>query len=231
MKAIAILKKQTIITFCIYLLCVFNGIEAIAQSIEFSCGLNSNKFYNLHNDYAPYNYSIYTSQTGIYVGVSIEDLTIDSFPIHISLIYETVGGTASVRTGGLGGGRSLKVATDKSLISLSLTPFKLKVYKQLNIKLGPVFSILLNETFRGTKSESAGAQQSTIDLQKIGNSFNSKVYLGFQARISYDIPLNYNFALSFQYHYYIGLLNEFQESPRNSKSMRHSLGIGIKKNL
>ena len=220
---------KSIFLVVLNLLCISNTTQA--QSIEFRAGLNQNKFFDIQKGEAPYNTPIYSSELGSYFSISLNDVKVDSFYYDISIAFENYSGTARARSGGIGGGRSVNAEINKSVLSIGVVPFKQKLHKNLNLDVGFVFSILVNESFNGTVTQSAGNIPTTTSLTQEYTKFNSAITFGLLARLNYNIDINDKLVLSPFYAYYIGIINEFIDFPASTKSMRHQLGIGIKMDL
>lgn len=225
------MHKLINLSYCYLIIFQCYSFSISAQKFQFSSGVNLNNFFELQYDDRPYNASDYSSKYGGYFALGFEYMMYDTFPVYLTISYEYLGGKANVRSGGLGGGTAVNVETNKSVVSLGITPFKQKIYKQLNLKIGFVFSVLLKESFSGTKTVAAGNIPINMNLKEVSNSFNSKYYFGIQGAISYDISINNNLILVPHYNYYIGFSDEFKDFPRRTKAMRHSLGIGIMMDL
>jgi hypothetical protein len=71
----------------------------------------------------------------------------------------------------------------------------------------------------------------TTSLQERYDRFNAAMYFGLRSRIAYDVPLGKSIVLSPQFNYYFGLTPEFSEFPRETRSMRLYVCLGIKKKL
>lgn len=195
------------------------------QSLDLYGGINSIVFYDLGSN-APYNRSNYSFDPGFFLGVGIEDLEIENKPIRLTLSFEIYNGSASARSGGLGGGTSTTAKTTKTLMSLGISPEKYTIYKGLGFEPGFLFSLLIHETFSGSVTSSAGNIPTTINLNKDRDKFNSLLYFGIQTRFRYDFKFNQTSKITLFYSFYFGFLDEFKMFPKATKSMRHQIGLG-----
>ena len=182
-------------------------------------------FYNTQGG-TPYNGSNYSFDPGYFVGIGIDDVGIDDLPLRLTVGIEFYSGSAQARSGGLGGGQSTTVETNKALASLGILANKLTLYKRLSIEPGFLFSYLLHEKFSGSTTTSAGNAPTTEDLNDKTDTFNSSLYLGIQTRLVYDFKRTKTKNIALFYSFYLGLTNEFKMFPKATKSMRHQIGIG-----
>ena len=103
---------------------------------------------------------------------------------------------------------------------------------KVELNLSPVFSLLVDESFSGTKSGWEMYEGGwRYDLSEVYDEYSKKLYLGLQARIAYELTLSNKISVTPQYLYYLGLSNEFIYFPEITKSMRFYFGVAVKMNL
>ncbi|MDF1694314.1 MAG: hypothetical protein P1U56_00690 [Saprospiraceae bacterium] len=202
-----------------------------AQSIDGYIGLNLNRFFDTSKDDRPYNRSVYNSNPNLTFGISFNDIYIFRDPIDFSINFERYGGEVSGRTGGLGGGTSIKATTYKNVVSLIILPLKFRLGSFFEFKYGLNLGMLLSESVEGTRTTSAGNSPTSQSLQKDQVPFNSKLNFGLIGQVKYLIPISEKITILPFYQYYFGLSKEFRNFPKNTKSMRHCLGFMVRNNL
>lgn len=222
---------KNLITF----LLITIGTSLNGQSIELSSGMLINTFYDWEETY-PRDVGRYSSGSDFFISFGCRQMNLDGLQVGCTLTYERYGGELYAYSGGNGGGTTTEAIVQKSLFSLGLFPFDRRIYKQLNVHLGLVYSIRISESYSGTYKGNY-VFDSTLnfeqDLNEKYDSFNASSYLGAVAGVAYDIALTESLSLSPQYSTYIGLSDEIgvSEYQRNMRSMRHYFGLGLKKKI
>jgi hypothetical protein len=215
----------------IILLISFFSLTLYSQSIEIFGGPNKNIFHD-YSDGEGHFMSSYNPALGYNIGIGIDDIKIDWLKLRFTLCFDNYGGELEASDGGLGGGYTTNAEIDKSVLSLGLFPLNLKIIKRLDLNFGFEFSMLINETYTGTKSGwLMGEPGWSYNIEDEYDRYSALTNFGLKARIAYDINLAKSIIISPQYSFYYGLSNEFDEFPEQTVSMRHYIGIGIEKKL
>lgn len=87
--------------------------------------------------------------------------------------------------------------------------------------------MLVNENFNGTRSGWIMADNWSEDLGESFERYSSNLYFGLRGRIAYAFNVTDKLAITPQYSYYLGLLNEFVEFPQQTRSMRQNFSLGV----
>jgi len=163
------------------------------------------------------------------LGIGIEEIQIFKSSIAFRLIYEKYNGDLTASDGALGGGKSTEVNFEKSILSLSIVPITLNIWQdKFDLSLGFEFSKLIRESFDGTRSSwTIGQPSVTKNIKEDYESYNSNLSFGIRNRLAYNIRLSDTFTIKPQYSVYFGITGEFKEFPQSTRSIRHSLGLGI----
>lgn len=199
-----------------------------AQQIDFFGGVNRNDLYDGGDDL--HYRSVLVNKWGYTVGVGIDSLF--KIPMEIILQYDWYGVEVTASNGGLGSGYTVEASVRKSIISLVVIPIRIRPSPKLGIGLGFGYSHLINENYKGIRSDwSLIMPLDTTDLNEAYTEFSEKWNFGFLARTVYSIPLSGSISLTPHFSWYVGLQNEFKWFPTTIKSMRFYLGIGIKKDF
>ena len=218
------MKKAIIIISCLF------SFSSWSQNIEVFTGINDNHFYD--NVEGSHFTSTYTSDIGYTFGVAIEDVKVEWSTMRFTLRYDKYQGSINVRDGSAAGGSKTTAEIDKSILSLGVYPFSFFIRKKIQLNIGFELSKLVAESYEGSRSGYLTGQPSwNDDLEKTFNQFNSSITAGLVGRISYDIQINESLALTPQYVFYYGVSSEFKEFPKETKSLRNLISIGIKHKL
>lgn len=200
----------------------------MGQRIEISGGFNRNQFYNLGRKDV-HNSSRYNSGNGYSIGLSLEDLKLDTLPIKLSLEFTNYKGHLNVGSSGLGAGSSTDAQVNINTIGLGIYPLSFRPFKNLRFSLGSEFCFLLNEKTSATRyswiiDDATHHLVSTKhELIDINNKFN----VGILGHIGYDFELTDGWVIIPQYQFYLGLTDEFKNIEATTKSFRHYFKIGI----
>jgi hypothetical protein len=214
------------------LLIIFNIHNLFGQNLEIFGGANKNVFHHktLNNDYS----TKYNSDKGFSVGIGIEHKSnkIDWYSIRFTLQFERYSGSFETSEGGLGSKNTTIAEIDKSVISFGFFPLNFNLFKRIDLGFGFLASGLIHESYNGTLSVWTMFQPTIdYDLKDVYDRYSSKFYFGLQGRIAYKIKLSESIFIMPQYLYYYGLAKEFVELPKDTKSIRHYLCVGIMKKL
>jgi len=93
------------------------------------------------------------------------------------------------------------------------------------------FEVLTGPNFNSLYSSGKDAAYYTPYSSSLGEGeekLSSNWYFGFQARITYNIPVEKTLVLAPYYPFYLGLTDEFNDLIGATKSMRHYLGLVFK---
>jgi len=215
------------------LILIFFSKTVFSQSFEFFGGISKNKFYDIQ-DNRPFDTGKYNSGINSYFGIGLHQIEIEDIEFGITISYEKFGGDLWATSGGRGGGRTVTAKVDKSIVSIGIFPFSKKIYNQLQISIGLIYSALLRESFSGTDNSTVLLAPSLNTFEKLEvkyKNYGTNSVVGFKSTLSYDFKIFENVSLSPHYSFYIGLFEEFKDFPRATKSMRHFFGIGLKSAL
>ncbi|PIF05985.1 MAG: hypothetical protein CSA36_03940 [Draconibacterium sp.] len=211
-------------------LIVISCLPAFGQNIELFGGLNANNFYDLENE--GHYQSSYNSGSGYSFGLTIDNISADCMTLRLSLKFDKYSGNLTASDGGLGGGYTTTAEIDKSLISLGVFPLSFRIVKRIDLNIGFEISKLISESYKGKINYwLMGGPNFRYDLQERYNKYSNPINFGLSARLGYNLQINESIAISPQYTFYFGLSNEFIEFPKATKSIRHFIGLGIKKRL
>ncbi len=211
---------------CFVLLLMVFSINLHSQRIEVFGGINITHYYDSQENTVPYNWSRYSSKSNHFLGIGIEEVKIVGQNIRFTLDYHLTEGSAYSRVGTADMSSDFYVITDKSILSFGFYPYNQKIFNSFQISLGAVYSFLIRESYKGiTTSFDANMNTgNSLDLQ--GRKFNSPHYFGLQGRLKYDFTLSKRVAIYPQHAFYMGLVEEFNDFPKDTKSIRHYFGIG-----
>ena len=202
-----------------------------SQNLEIIGGINKNIFFDFQEDDG-HSRSTYNSQLGYEIHAAIEDVKIGEGKWKFTLGFENYGGEINAIDGSLGGSYATNAKIDKSIITVGVYPFNFKIIDRIILNFGFEIGGLVHENVTGTTSRRGLHQPAyTYDLNGRTPNYNAPIYLGLRGRIAYDFNISDKMAISPQYSYYFGVSPEFKEFPSYTKSMRHFLGIGIKRSL
>ncbi len=216
------------------MLICFSCMTMFGQKIELFGGQNKNTFYNSGQVSGHFN-SSYNSGLGFIAGIGVDNIKVDWMTVRFTLQFENYSGELEASGGGLGGGNSTQVLIDKSVITLGIFPLNFRILKRIDLNFGLEISGLVDESFSETTGGWLMGQPDWRDnLQDKYSRYSSLIYYGLRGKISYDYLLTQSIFISPQFSYYLGLsteFNEFNEFPKQTKSMRYAFGIGIKKKI
>lgn len=213
------------------ILICFCFMPGFGQKIELFGGPNRNTFHNIGEASAHFD-SSYKSGSGFFAGIGVDSVKVDWMTLRFTLQFEKFSGELEASGGGQGGGYSTQASIDKSMITLGIFPFNFRILKRVDLNFGLEISRLIDESFNGTTGGWLWGQPTwSENLEDKYSRFSSLSYFGIKGRISYDFSLTHSISISPQLSYYYGLSSEFNEPPTQTKSMRYSFGIGLKKKL
>jgi len=214
----------------ISILIVISCLPVFGQNIELFGGLNTNNFYDRENE--GHYQSSYNSGSGYSFGLAIDSIRADWMTLRLSLKFDKYSGNLTASDGGLGGGYTTTAEIDKSLISLGVFPLNFRIFKRIDLNIGFEISKQISESYKGISNGwLMGEPNWSYDLQERYNKYSNSINFGLSARLAYNLQINESITISPQYTFYFGLTKEFIEFPEATKSIRHFIGIGIKKRL
>jgi len=213
-------------SFFIMLIVSFN-FNLHSQKLEVFGGINVTHYFDSHKDAPLYNWSSYSSKSKYFIGIGIEDMEMVGQNIRMTLDFHSSEGHAYSRTGTFVYSSDIIVISNKSTLSIGFYPFNYNIFNSFQISVGAVYSYLIRESYKGLTTIFDMEKHIENNLDFKGSNFNSSHYLGLQGRLKYDFTLSERFTIFLQYAYYIGLVDEFNNFPRSTKSMRHNIGLGV----
>jgi hypothetical protein len=213
--------------FCIITFMI--SLTLYGQRIEVFGGVNKSIFHDCNNEGAHYM-STYNQGSGYIVGIGIDSLIPVLLKMRFTLQLDKYGGELQASDGGLGGGFTTKAKIEKTLIALGASPVNLRILKRIDFNFGFEVSRLMNEKYMGTSSGWVLGQTNwSVDLQDRYDRFSALTYFGLRARVAFDLFAFKSLVVSPEYLFYYGISNEFDRFPEETKSIRHSICIGIKR--
>ena len=204
-----------------------------SQSFELIQGFTKNNFYD-RQEMSSGNRSSYSSDISHFYGLGLHQIKAGKLDIGITIIYEKYRGTVMADSTGLNVGRSIEADVNKSILSFGFYPINTTLFGNVDLNLGVVASSLVREKFSGTDRTFDTGSSSGVpaaDLQDKYAQFSSNSYLGIRGRLVIKYKVGKEFYLVPVYSFYYGLLDEFRDFPRSTKSMRHSFGLALFRTL
>jgi len=215
----------------ISILIAISCLPVFGQNIELFGGLNTNNFHDYKENEGHYQ-SSYHSGSGYSFGLAIDSLKVDWMTLRLTLKFDKYSGDLTASDGGLAGSSTTTAEINKSLISLGVFPLNFRIFKRIDLNIGFEISKLISESYKGSSNGwNMGEPNWSYDLQEKYNKYSSSINFGLSTRLAYNLQINESIIISPQYTFYFGLSNEFIEFPEATKSIRHFIGIGIKKKL
>jgi len=215
----------------ILILIAISCLPLFGQNIELFGGLNTNQFHDYRQNEGHFQ-SSYNPGSGYSFALAIDSIKADWMTLRFTLKFDKYSGSLTASDGGLGGGYTTTAKIDKSLISLGVFPLNFRIIKRIDLNIGFEISKLISESYKGTSNDwLMGRPNWSYDLQEKYNKYSSSINLGLSTRLAYNLQINESIIISPQYIFYFGLSNEFIEFPEATKSIRHFIGIGIKKRI
>lgn len=217
------MKVLIILLFCI------SSLTLYSQSIEVYGGANRNLFYGQKDKNYSYFTADYQAGNGFTAGIGIDSLHINRFRMRVTIQFDRYNGSFEAE-GNAGKAIYHRAAgeIEKSVVSIGFFPLNFTIKKMLDLNLGAEASALLSESVSGTGFYDylLGASMS-YDLAEHYDRYSTRACYGLKGRIAFPLALS-KVILIPQYSFYYGLSNEFEAFPKAIKSMRHSVGLGIK---
>jgi hypothetical protein len=207
---------------------VFIGLTSAAQNFEFYGGPVKNILHDYNKDDNHFN-SSYNPDLGYAFGVALDSVRLDTLFFRFSLQFEHYSGYVKASDGGLGGRSTVNLNFNKSLISLGIFPLNFRIIQRIDLNIGFELSVMVQESFSGTMSGwSMNNPSWSYDLKERYSQYNNRVYFGFKGRLAYDFKVSESIWLSPVYMYYFGMSREFDEFPKDARSMRHYFCVSLK---
>lgn len=205
--------------------------SAIGQNIELYGGQNTNHFHDYGQNVGHFQ-SSYNPGYGYSFGLAVDSIKADWMTLRFTLKFDKYSGSLTASDGGLGGGYTTEAEIEKSLISFGVFPFNFQIIKRIDFNLGFEISKLISESYKGTSSGWVMGQPNWhYDLQERYSKYGSSISFGLSSRLAYNLQIGECITIYPQYSFYFGLSKEFIEFPESTKSVRHFIGIGIKKRV
>jgi len=201
-----------------------------AQRVSAFGGMTRNIFFDhLSKKYGSY-ISSYNDATGFTAGLGIDSALVDWLTMRFTFQFEQYSGHLDVSEGNKSGGTRTKAAVTKSIVSLGVFPINIRILNRIKVNLGFDISVLANDSFSGSESNWNYTGKATYYiLQEHYSKFSAPLFLGLRGRIRYDIFVSEKICLTPHYGFYFGGSGGFWQFPEKTRSIRHMVGIGIKK--
>lgn len=200
-----------------------------AQKIEIFGGPNWNKFYDQKKN--SHLVSSYTPGLGFSFGIGIDSFRKERFQYRLSLQMDNYTGKLISTANYSGSGSTVKARVNKTILSFGFFPVNLRFRNMLDINFGLEYSRLVHQSYIGiadTWDLQFSRSSNSYDLSKQHISY--KNYYGLKSRIALDLIIWKSISISPQYLIYFGS-NEFKRFSLGTRSVRHSICIGIKKSV
>ena len=210
---------------------IFHSLHIGAQQIEFFGGPNHTTLFDNKNSSGFFQTS-YENRQGISFGVELNHIKIDKSKVRARMTFERINAVLNGNYIPKIEGR-INADVQKSILTLDLYPLNKTFFKRLSLGLGFTISGLLNENYSGREifpASTPGVFYHYEIALKYAN-YSTKLNLGLRILVSYDFPIDKNHFITPQYSFHLGLTNEFENFIVDTRSIRHFIGIGIKKNL
>lgn len=213
----------------ILLLFFISSLTLYSQSIEVYGGANRNLFYGQEEKNYSYFTAHYQAGNGFTAGIGIDSLFINRFRMRFTLQFDRYNGSFEAESNaGKAIYHSASGEIGKSVVSLGFFPLNFTIKKMVDLNLGAEASALLSESVSGTGffDYLLGAPVS-YDLADHYDRYSTRASYGLKGRMAFPLALS-KVILIAQYSFYYGLSGEFNAFPETTRSMRHSIGLGIK---
>ncbi|NOU18752.1 MAG: outer membrane beta-barrel protein [Bacteroidales bacterium] len=216
----------------LYIFLSFLFLRVAGQRIEFSGGLNNNRFFSSQKD-GGHLRTNFNNTYSYSLGIGLEDIKLDTLlKFRIILKFDNYRGSIHTINGGLAGESTTNATVDKYIVGLGVYPLNFNINKKIRISLGGEINYLIAETESGYQSSWQIGQPDSYKLTENGSiTKNSRFNFGLLFRIGYDIRLKKDWYIVPQYIFYRGLTEEFKNIEAPTMSLRHYLQIGIIKQL
>lgn len=212
----------------ILLICI-SSLTLYSQSIEVYGGVNRNLFYGQKDKNYSYFTADYQAGNGFTGGIGIDSLFINRFRIRFTLQFDRYNGSFEAESNsGKAFYHRAAGEVEKSIVSLGFFPLNFTIKKKIDLNFGAEASAFLSESVTGTGFfEYLLEAPVSYDLATHYDKFSTRACYGLKGRIAYPLAFS-KVILIPQYSFYYGLSSEFKEFPQATKSMRHSICLGIK---
>ncbi len=198
------------------------------QSIDITGGASLTKFHDFANKHWRQNgYSNYKTRPGYVIRIGLDLPYHGKINPRFDLTLENYGGYINVDESSPAGSFGTKGDVRKTNLTLGLTAIHYaNFWKNLKVVSGPTISGLVSEKASG----SFDYLNTSHDLDKDYNPFNSKVLLGYRIGIVKAFGLTEKYGISLQYMWSLTLTKEFREYPSTTRAGRHAVTVGLYKN-
>jgi hypothetical protein len=211
---------------------VFYWSSIMAQSIDFSSAISSNRFFEFENQQSFRYDSAYKSGIGYSLQAGISNIMIGTAPVRFAITVDHYQGSVFSSYQALGGRNTTNAQVKKTTIGLGFYPVNFHISKNLHFALGAELSYLINDRTSGNQLINLmGENDKNIDLSQNSKNFHNDIIVGMSALLSYDIAEWKSWRIRPQYRFYMGITEEFQLPNASVRSMRHHLGLSLIRNM
>lgn len=215
--------------FTLLLFTLLLSLQSYSQTYGLFGGVNVGRFYDLRKNEGNF-YKKYTGESGTTFRFEIKDISIDSLPkMSLALSYQSYGGYFLSRDGSPGGISKDEGTIRSQIIGLEFYPIHFLIKKHVRLSLGISANRLIDYRVSGRRIVSSGSGMNYISADISLNELDSFVRLysmGAVSSMGYEFKIG-KILIAPCYGFYLGLTNEFNESPALTRSMRHSFMLGI----
>lgn len=203
-----------------------------AQNFEITGGVNRNCFYDFNKEDLHFH-SDYTRGFGYSVGLGLSNVTCKEFNLRYAVRLENYEGSFYCTNGGIAQYTSTSAKVRKTVLALDFSPMNFIVTEHIHIGLGGECSFLLGNKTSGTKLSWTQTDPigTIVEIENDSVKINRKFFCGIIASAGYTFQWDESWSFAVQYRYYLGLMNEFENTEARIKSMRHNFEIGILRKL
>ena len=219
------------IRFFLFASLFFATFSINAQNLEISSGVNHNKLYELLDKGDAYLSS--TPKLGFTSDLSIEDIKFGRRKWRFSVGIEQYQSKLYVHDSNKSYREHFNGSFQRTNITFGIFPFNEKILKKIDLNFGARFGYILQEKYHGEHviPYLYPDGKVTENFSEKFPSFSEKLAYGVEGRLAYDIQLSNTLILSPQYSFYLGLAHETRKLPKDARSVRHMVGIGLQKSL
>ncbi|HRZ42110.1 MAG TPA: hypothetical protein P5228_05340 [Bacteroidales bacterium] len=220
------MKKMLLGIVC--LMCIS---ESLGQKLEFTGGINLNRYLDADSFLDGYLPPGLKWDTGYQMALSLRSIRWwHCLPVKVTLRLDYVKGRIDEYYGGMGGGTSYHAAVDKINLGFGFFPVNIKIAKKFWVSIGGELSGRVWDHTTGEKwafSMYATPPVRTWSLDDDALQLNKDFFFGVSADFSYDFWLSDVWHLAPHYRFYLGLTDEFRNLESSIRSVRNYFEMGI----
>ncbi len=194
------------------------------RNINLSVGANFNHIY-VGNQDEEVGFKRLRTSPGYSIELGMDSIRIDWLRIDLALNFDQYNANFRASYSGLPGGSDSQVNINKSILGLTLYPFRI-IKNNFRCQFGFEYSHLLNEHISGYVSTYLMGQGSTYNLlNEKYNRYSTITNFGIRMKVGYIVQLKNHIIISPYYSLYWTAWNEYDKASVNIKTMRNSFGL------